>query len=173
MVDPDKLYLNSVWKTIDTDGEKPPISALDADALYELCAAEEGTLRVLEEGDLCYKCPADGDDSMSPRRKCLQPYSLVAAARLYLNFLDGVLEPELVQPSISCTSLRVNWTASIQAQFTSLLMDCTNHLLEKTELKPLDNGKLSNCPIPLFTAPLVSSLLNQDQCMTSMDTCSR
>ena len=47
--------LNSVWKTIDADELSPVVSALDADALYEMCLAEEATLQTLEEHDLCYQ----------------------------------------------------------------------------------------------------------------------
>ena len=73
--------LNSVWKTIDADELSPVVSALDADALYEMCLAEEATLQILEEHDLCYQCPIDKTDDSAPK-KCIQPFSLVAMTRI-------------------------------------------------------------------------------------------
>ena len=136
MLSPHEVNLNSVWKT-----KSPEISALNRDALYELCIAEVATLQVLEERDLCYACPIDGTNTEDGSRdmKCLQPYSLVALSRLYLNFLDGVVEPEFIVPSMSCNDIRTKWTYEVQKQFTSILMDCTSAKLtpSKEKVQPI------------------------------------
>jgi hypothetical protein len=55
MLSPDKINLVTMWK-ID-ESKEMSVSALDAEALYEMCIVEEHTLRVLSENDLCHKCP--------------------------------------------------------------------------------------------------------------------
>lgn len=135
---------NSVWKTADADSSTPQASALDADALYEMCVAEEKTLQILEEEDLCYKCPVEGSE---PR--CLQPVSLVAFARVFLTFLDGNFDAgnldDMLVPPITCEMLRDRWTPVLQGYFTSMITSCTNYMLEWYGDKPLEDGKYSQC----------------------------
>ena len=155
MIDPSATWLNSIWKTKDADLLQPQVSALDANAMYEMCLAEENTLSVLEDHDLCYKCSID-DTNDRALKKCLQPYSLVAAARLYLNSLRGIFQPEILVPSISCDDLQTQWSETVQIQFTSLLIECTEYMLELAGIKPLDEEKSSMCSqIPILTSTIV------------------
>lgn len=155
MIDPSATWLNSIWKTKDADLLQPQVSALDANAMYEMCLAEESTLSVLEEHDLCYKCTIDDTDDRAPK-KCLQPYSLVAAARLYLNFLRGIFQPEILVPSISCDDLHAQWTETVQNQFTSLLIECAEYMLELAGIKPWDEEKSSMCSqVPILASTIV------------------
>ena len=171
MTKADNLHLTTIWKTIDagdttTDNE---ISATDANALYEMCVVEEINLRVLDENDICHKCPVvvKGESSNPSNisddreeRKCMKPYSLVTLARFYLLFLEGNLEPlsntrEFVEPSLSCDDLRSQWTDAIEVQFTSLLETCTNYMLERVGLAE-STGKYDACAeFPINTAPIV------------------
>lgn len=132
--------LNSVWKTIDADELSPVVSALDADALYEMCLAEEATLQILEEHDLCYQCPIDKTDDNSAPKKCIQPFSLVAMTRLYLNMLNGKTDLEFYTPTITCDELQSKWTRDHQSSFTSILKSCTLYTMEVTKLIPVDDG---------------------------------
>ncbi|KAL7545432.1 hypothetical protein ACHAWF_008778 [Thalassiosira exigua] len=153
MVNPRSLNLNSIWKTKDADAPNPAISAIDADALYELCLSEEKTLEVLEERNLCYKCPVN-ETSLG----CLQPYSLVWISRLFLGYIsNGSIDPQILVPSISCDTLRSQWTAPIQEQFAYILTQCSNYMLEIAELKPKTNGTFSACTVPILAATLVDS----------------
>ena len=145
MLHPEELNLVSMWKTLDSDDDQTtlhPTSALDADALYEICIAEEHTLKVLSEKDLCYKCPispADAQLSDETQWNCVQPYSLVAVARLYLRFreagsfdLESTTTSEILNPSISCSSLKTMWTTSVQSEFTQIAMACTKQAMESS-----------------------------------------
>ena len=154
MVDPREINLNIIWKTTDADATSPTVSALDADALHEMCLVEENTLGVLEELDVCHQCPIDETDG-SAQMKCLQPYSLVTAARLYLNLLEGITQPEYLVPSISCDELRTRWGISVQEQFTAILTGCTKYMLQKAKIEELEDGEYSSCPLPIMTATLV------------------
>lgn len=155
-----ELPLVSIWKTLDAEFVNSKRSALDADALYELCKAEEKTLQFLEEEDLCFKCPISYDGASS-RSKCIQPFSLVLMSRLYLDSTNGnfeifqrradevLIDSEFLLPSIDCTSLRDQWTPTIHAQFTSMLQSCSNYAMERAELKPITNGQYTKCVLPL------------------------
>ena len=166
VVDPHEINYNSIWKTKDADSDNPVLSALDMDALYEMCLTEERTLMHLEELEACYKCPVyEEDGTISPIKKCLQPYSLVSIARLYLNFINNGVpfkHRDFLIPPMTCEDLRSQWTPSIQEQFISILKGCTNYILEQAKLKPLpqdSNGQThySTCASdpPIMTATLV------------------
>lgn len=171
MTKADNLHLTTIWKTIDADDTTADnkISATDANALYEMCVAEEINLRVLEEEDVCHKCPvvAEGDSSNPSNisdgveeSRCMRPYSLVRFARLYLLFLEGSVDPlsnsrEILEPLLSCEDLRSRWTTTIGLQFTSQLETCTNHMLEQVEIRE-STGKYDACAeFPINTAPIV------------------
>lgn len=163
MAKADNLHLTTIWKTIDagdttTDNK---ISATDANALYEMCVAEESNLRVLDENEICHKCPvASNINHDVEERKCMKPYSLVTLARFYLLFLEGSFDPlsntrEFVEPSLSCDDLRSQWTDAIEVQFTSLLETCTNYMLEQMGIRA-STGKYDACAeFPINTAPIV------------------
>ena len=73
----DERNLMPIWMTEDAEDaedKNPKMSMLDADAMYDLCMAEQNTLNALEDDDSCYKCSG----------KCIDPYSLVLMARLHL-----------------------------------------------------------------------------------------
>ena len=92
---PNQMNLMGVFKTVDANEEGGSSSndedeggggggtrsALEAGALYDMCVQEARVLQQLEDNDLCYKCNLDTGEE----EKCIQPYSLVAAARLYLS----------------------------------------------------------------------------------------
>ncbi len=159
LLDPIELNLVSFWKIPDMS-EK---SALDADALYEMCRKEEHMLNMLSENDLCHKCLIDIDQE----ERCIQPYSLVGLARLYLlarrsslgfgDFqLDDGLGTEHLLPSVSCAKLRQSWSRATQSQFEKVLLECTNYLLEEKQLKPASNTDYSECKnFPMMAASLV------------------
>ncbi len=93
---PNQMNLMGVFRTVDATAASER-SALEANALYEMCRAEEHVLGQLEASDLCYKCNLDADDADADaasrdeedadatEQRCIQPYSIVAAARLYLS----------------------------------------------------------------------------------------
>lgn len=148
MLNPHSLNFNIMFKTY-----SPTISALDADSLYEMCTYEEATLDLFEQLDTCFKCQID---ESSTEEKCLQPYSLVGYARIYLNFLNGITDPEYLTPTISCDSLRSKWTAKIQSQFTDILRGCTKYTLQMTKIEELKDGdEYASCPLPIMPATLV------------------
>ena len=157
MLHPEELNLVSMWKTLDSDNDQTtlhPRSALDADALYEMCIAEQHTLKVLSEKDLCYKCPihstTEAQQSDETQWDCVQPYSLVAVARLYLRFietgsfdLESTATEEYLNPSISCASLKSMWTTSVQSEFTQIAMVCIKQEMESAAAAASN----PNCPI--------------------------
>ena len=148
MLNPHSLNFNIMFKT-----SSPAISALDADSLYEMCAYEEATLDLFEQLDTCFKCQID---ESSAEEKCLQPYSLVGYARIYLNFLNGITDPEYLIPTISCDSLRSKWTAKIQSQFVDILRGCTKYTLQMSKIEELKDGdEYASCPLPIMPATLV------------------
>ena len=152
MLDPEEINLVSIWKISDLS-EK---SALDADALYEMCMAEEHTLNLLTEEDLCHKCLIENEEG--PQYRCIQPYSLVGLARLYLHSLgnDVELGSEHLIPSISCEGLEKLWTKNVQNTFEIILSECTNYMLEKEQLKPATDTDNSRCKnFPIMTASVV------------------
>ena len=148
MLNPHSLNFNIMFKT-----SSPSISALDADSLYEMCAYEEATLDLFEQLDTCFKCQID---ESSTEEKCLQPYSLVGYARIYLNFLNGITDPEYLIPTISCDSLRSKWTSKIQSQFVDILRGCTKYTLQMSKIEELKDGdEYASCPLPIMPATLV------------------
>jgi len=151
-----QLNLVTVWKTQD-DSQ----NALDSDALYQMCMNEEHVLQSLEENDLCYKCPVESNEGSSQDR-CIQPYSLVAAARLYLQALSTWsvdFSPDIyLQPSLSCDALRAAWTEKVQSDFTKVLLDCTNSLLQQYSLQEFGRDSSPTCLLP--DAKMVASLVD-------------
>jgi len=147
MMNPRSINLSSIWKTAET------VSSLDADSLYEMCISEEDTLRLLKDLDVCYQCQVARDESSSTQ--CIQPYSLVLVARTYLNYLQGIFEPQYILPKITCSQLQSRWTDAIQSQLTDILTGCTKYTLEMTKLKQLEDGEYSSCPIPINPLTLV------------------
>ena len=154
MTEAKQLNLVTAWKTQD-DSQ----NVLDSEALYQMCMNEEHVLQTLEENDLCYKCPIEG----GRQERCIQPYSLVAAARFYLQGLSASvwaldLSPDIyLAPSLSCKDLRAEWTKAVQARFTKDLLDCTNSLLEQYELKESESNS-AMCSLP--DAHMVASLVD-------------
>jgi hypothetical protein len=150
-----QLNFNTIWTT---KGDSQ--SALDSTALYEMCLNEEHVLQVLEENDLCYKCPVD--DDAQGQESCIRPYSLVAAARLYLQTISTLsmdLTPSIyLTPSLSCEDLQTAWTEDVQASFSDVLVECANALLEKYELKDAGDGHSTQCLLP--DAKMVASLVD-------------
>ena len=149
-----QLNLMTAWKTRDESQ-----NALDSEALYQMCINEEHVLESLEENNLCYKCPIE---SVSQER-CIQPYSLVTAARIYLQAIStSTWSTDLNQdiylaPSLSCEDFRAAWTKAVQSRFTSDLLDCTNLLLEQYGLQDTVNDS----PMCSFAdATIVASLVD-------------
>lgn len=165
MLSPDKINLVTMWK-ID-DSNEMSMSALDAEALYEMCIVEEHTLRVLSENDLCHKCPVEGAFSTYEKRRrmrsqeeerCIQPYSIVGLARVYISARYGfkTLGTEHILPSLSCERLKRAWTSNVQKMFQDVLLQCTSYMLEEMQLKPATNEEYSLCKdFPIMAAGLV------------------
>ena len=155
MTENQQLKLTTVWKTQDESQ-----NALDSEALYQMCMNEKRVLESMEEHDLCYKCPVESNEGSSQER-CIQPYSLVAAARLYLQAVSTWsvdFSPDIyLQPSLSCEDLRNAWTKTVQSDFTNVLLDCTNALLAKYNL----GESVSDPPTCLLPdAKIVASLVD-------------
>ena len=146
MASNEQLNLMTVWKTQD-DSQ----NALDSDALYQMCMNEEHVLESMEENDLCYKC----------QERCIQPYSLVLAARLYLQAQSTrsteVNQDIYLSPTLSCEDLRNAWTKAVQSDFTNVLLDCTNSLLSEYNLGESISDS-SKCLLP--DAKMVASLVD-------------
>ena len=124
--------MNVIWKTEDVDEEgRAEKSMLDGEAMYDLCKAEESTLAQLEASDSCYKCTSEVrgrglfDDGGSGQGKCIEPYSLVLMARLYL-VNNNISEINTLSQTISCGNLRSSWAPTVQRQFTIALKSCVN-----------------------------------------------
>ncbi len=135
MTENQQLKLTTVWKAKDESQ-----NALDSEALYQMCMNEKHVLESMEKHDLCYKCPVESNEGSSSRRqeRCIQPYSLVAAARLYLQAVSAwsidFTSDIYLQPSLSCEDLRNAWTKTVQSDFTNVLLDCTKSLLAEYNL---------------------------------------
>jgi hypothetical protein len=122
-----------------------------------MCINEEHVLESLEENNLCYKCPIESGS----QERCIQPYSLVTAARIYLQAISTWstdLNPDVyLAPSLSCKDFRAAWTKAVQSRFTSDLLDCTNSLLEQYGLQDSENDS----PMCSFAdATMVASLVD-------------
>ena len=152
MTDGQQLNLMTAWKTRDESK-----NVLDSEALYQMCVNEEHVLQTLEENDLCYKCPTEG----GRQERCIQPYSLVAAARFYLQGMSKWskdLSPDIyLAPSLSCEDLRAEWTKAVQSRFTNDLLDCTNSLLEQYGQQKSESDT-AKCSLP--DAHMVASLVD-------------
>ena len=146
MASEEQLNLMTVWKTQD-DSQ----NALDSDALYQMCMNEEHVLESMEENGLCYKC----------QDRCIQPYSLVLAARLYLQAQSTrsteVNQDIYLSPSLACEDLRNSWTKTMQSDFTNVLLDCTNSLFAEYNLGESVSDS-SKCLLP--DAKMVASLVD-------------
>jgi len=152
MTENQQLKLTTVWKTKDESQ-----NALDSGALYQMCMNEKQVLESMEENDLCYKCPVEG----SSQERCIQPYSLVAATRLYVQAVSTWstdFTPDIyLSPSLSCGDLRNAWTKTVQSDFTNVLLDCTNSLLAEYNL----GESVSDPPTCLLPdAKIVASLVD-------------
>ena len=156
MTENQQLKLTTVWKTKDESQ-----NALDSEALYQMCMNEEHVLESMEEHDLCYKCPVESNEGSSQER-CIQPYSLVAAARLYLQAVStwsiDFTSDIYLQPSLSCDALRAAWTEKVQSDFTKVLLDCTNSLLQQYSLQEFGRDSSPTCLLP--DAKMVESLVD-------------
>ncbi len=153
MTENQQLKLTTIWKTQDESQ-----NALDSGALYQMCMNEKHVLESMEENDLCYKCPVDEGSSQD---RCIQPYSLVAAARLYLQAVSTWsidFTPDIyLSPSLSCEDLRNAWTKTVQSDFTNVLLDCTNSLLAEYNLGESVSDP-PTCQLP--DAKIVASLVD-------------
>jgi len=161
MVKGGEQNLVSIWKTSDAESKNPKMSALDADAMYDLCVAEENTLAALQDGDLCYECSATG--------KCIEPYSLVLMARLHLTAHNDEFRSEnnntmTLAETIPCNDLRSSWTPSVQRQFTIALKVCVNWSIRMASMDNRNNTitlqgttiTVTNpCPFPIKFLPTV------------------
>jgi hypothetical protein len=165
MLHPESINLVNMWKISDLS-EKMSESALDANALYEMCIAEEHTLNTLAENDLCHKCLVEkktwpwstGSTTEEEEEKCIQPYSLVGLARVYMRAQYGFksLGTEHILPSMSCERLKSVWSARVQKEFKEVLLECTSYMLEELQLTPATNLEYSSCKdFPMMTASLV------------------
>eukprot|EP00580_Thalassiosira_gravida_P014932 CAMPEP_0201661984 /NCGR_PEP_ID=MMETSP0494-20130426/4208_1 /ASSEMBLY_ACC=CAM_ASM_000839 /TAXON_ID=420259 /ORGANISM="Thalassiosira gravida, Strain GMp14c1" /LENGTH=1144 /DNA_ID=CAMNT_0048140245 /DNA_START=29 /DNA_END=3463 /DNA_ORIENTATION=+ len=153
--------LFTIWKTEDAEAKDPEKSILDADAMYDLCMAEENTLSALEDGDHCYKCPDTGS--------CVPPYSLVLMARLHLTGND-ISKLDSLSELISCDTLKSTWTAGVQGDFTMALKTCVNWSIRmasddtknKDGMITMQNTSIAvtnPCPFPIrFRATVVDNL---------------
>jgi hypothetical protein len=156
MTENQQLKLTTVWKTQDESQ-----NALDSEALYQMCMNEKHVLESMEEHDLCYKCPVESNEGSRRQERCIQPYSLVAAARLYLQAVStwsiDFTSDIYLQPSLSCEDLRNAWTKTVQSDFTNVLLDCTDSLLAEYNLRE----SVSDPPTCLLPdAKIVASLVD-------------
>lgn len=122
-----KDNLFAVWK-VEPDNDSSTLSALDKDALSEICVAETNTLEFLEEKGLCSGCD---------NGKCLPPHSLVLLLR---DRIDGGAD-------MNCDQLMNSYTTSVQTNFTTQLVTCTNQM--KTSYNPNTKqfeSDISACP---------------------------
>jgi len=122
--------LNIIWKTEDVDKEgRAEKSMLDGEAMCNLCKAEESTLAQLEASNSCYKCTSEVrgmfDKGGNCQGKCIEPYSLVLMARLYL-VNNNISDINTLSQTISCGNLRSSWAPTVQRQFTIALKSCVN-----------------------------------------------
>ena len=163
MLNPESINLVNMWRI--SDSSEMSESALDANALYEMCIAEEHTLNMLAENDLCHKCLVEkkswswstGSTTIEEER-CIQPYSLVGLARVYMRAQYGFksLGTEHILPSMSCERLKSAWSARVQKEFKEVLLECTSNMLEELQLTPATNLEYSSCKdFPIMTASLV------------------
>jgi hypothetical protein len=153
MTENKQLKLTTVWKTNDESQ-----NALDSEALYQMCMNEKHVLQSMEEHDLCYKCPVESNDF---QERCIQPYSLVLVARLYVQAVStwstDFTSDIYLQPSLSCEDLRNAWTKTVQSDFTNILLDCTDSLLAEYNLGESISDPPA-CQLP--DAKIVSSLVD-------------
>ncbi|KAL7527638.1 hypothetical protein ACHAXR_004892, partial [Thalassiosira sp. AJA248-18] len=159
MVRADESNLFTVWKTMDAEEKDPEKSALNPDAMYDLCMAEQNTLKSLESSDSCYKCSGISPDDDG---KCIQPYSLVLMARLHL--VDNDIEQlNTLAESITCDMLRSSWTPNVQRQFTIALKTCVNWSIRMTTgdrnntitIQDTTITVTNPCPLPITFLPSV------------------
>ncbi len=184
MLAPDSINLMTMWKISESNemserlhrrerprrqrGHSASVSALDANALYEMCIAEEHTLKLLSEKDLCHKClvektpwSSSTGSTTEEEERCIQPYSLVGLARFYVRARYGEesLGTEHILPSMSCERLKSAWTATMQKRFKEVLLECTQFMLEELQLTPAQQQTTqdySSCnDFPMMTASLV------------------
>lgn len=160
MVKGGEKNLVGVWKTIDAESSNPTRSALEADAMYDLCVAEKNTLEVLQKEDLCYKCSTAGNEEDS----CIEPYSLVLMARLFLaDNYTASYSSTLGSESFACDDLRTSWTATIQKDFTSMLQNCVAWAIafsgdDKNATTALVENDVNMCPYSQFLPTVVDEL---------------
>eukprot|EP00985_Skeletonema_marinoi_P019404 scaffold11118_cov229-Skeletonema_marinoi.AAC.4 len=166
MLSPDSINLVNMWKI--SDSSEMSESALDANALYEMCIAEEHTLNMLSENDFCHKCQVEKKSwswstgsATEKEERCIQPYSLVGLARVYVRAQYGYksLGTQHILPSMSCERLKSAWTATVQREFKEILLECTSYMLKELRLTPPTNLEYSSCKdFPIMTASLVDDL---------------
>ncbi|KAL7542061.1 hypothetical protein ACHAWF_007089 [Thalassiosira exigua] len=151
MTSPKERNLISVWKA--SGGDEEETDLLSAQALFDLCAAEENTLRALEERGACHEC-GDG--------KCVHPYSLAFLAKLYL--LDHDKSKLFSLPEeVTCEGLRDAWSPSVRKHFVIALQICAGFAvrLARGEVKgpivlPGTNATVFDpCPFPVPFSPAV------------------
>lgn len=163
MLNPESINLVNMWRI--SSSSVMSESALDANALYEMCIAEEHTLNMLAENDLCHKCLVEKESwswstgsTTIEEERCIQPYSLVGLARVYMRAQYGFksLGIEHMLPSMSCERLKSRWSARVQKEFKEVLLECTSYMLEELQMTPATNLEYSSCKdFPIMTASLV------------------
>lgn len=161
MIKGSEKNLVGIWKTTDAESKNPEISVLGADAMYDLCMAEENTLKALQSSDLCYKC-TDISGEGNGEGKCIEPYSLILMARFHLARND-ISQLSTLSESIPCDTLRSLWLPTVQNQFTIVLKTCVNwsiHLASGSRNKTITIQDTTititdPCPFPITFLPTV------------------
>ncbi len=103
----DNLY--ALWKAVDG------MSILHPMAIQDICIAEEKTMTVIRENNLCGSCSSNtGID-------CLQPLSLVFVLKQYLSSVEENVE------DMSCAEIASAY-ANIESSFTQKLIQCVDEL---------------------------------------------
>lgn len=128
----DNLY--AMWK-VQPDDDVATKSILDNDILLKICQAETNTLEVLDklqatDSTTCTVCSEASD-------RCLPPHSLIMLLRNYVA--DGADK--------SCSDLMDLYTAAVQEEFTTSLVDCVNEFRDQWD--PASQtliGETSSCP---------------------------
>jgi hypothetical protein len=130
----DNLF--AVWKAQPSQ-EMASMSILDREVLSDICDAEAVTLAMLEENGACSSCDND---------KCLPPHSLILLLR-GSGLIDG-------SEDMNCLELMSAYTSSVQSEFTTALVNCTNsvRLSFDPATSTYDPSVLQSCPVGFRTS---------------------
>jgi len=117
----------AMWKVQPDEDHDATVSssALDENVLSQICKAEQNTMKILKDNNLCTTC-SDGS--------CLPPHSLV--------FL---LRQKLEMHETSCEELMKIYTSTVQEEFTDELLACTYEYSEKFDAATYMPGDMEVC----------------------------